>query len=80
MAWHAGRGKFVDADLVSALTATAAAAAAHLAQLAETHPQARSVLKGEMRLGAKLTTGFMQAIKDPALYATIMQLRATLSS
>lgn len=76
----AGHGKFVDAELVSALTTTATAAAAHLTQLAETNPKARSVMKGQLRIAAKLTLGFMQAIKDPALYDAIMQLRRMLSS
>ena len=74
-----GRGKFVDAELTGALTSTAAAAAAQLVVLADSSPGARSLMKGDMKVGSKISVGFLQAIKDPGLYGALIDLRKILS-
>ncbi|KAG2431939.1 hypothetical protein HYH02_013157 [Chlamydomonas schloesseri] len=74
-----GRGRHVDPALISALTATAATAAHELAVLADTQPQARRVLQGELGLGRKISIPFLQAIKDPPLYEALLELRKNIS-
>ncbi|KAG2445493.1 hypothetical protein HXX76_000109 [Chlamydomonas incerta] len=74
-----GRGRHVDPDLISALTATAATAAHELAVLADTQPDARRVLQGELGLGRKISIPFLQAIKDVPLYEALLELRKNIS-
>ncbi|GLI65706.1 hypothetical protein VaNZ11_009222 [Volvox africanus] len=74
-----GHGRYVDPDLISALTSTAATAARELAVLADTVAEARRMMISDMGLRSKVNPPFLQAIKNSPLQEALVELRKNLS-
>ncbi|GIL58130.1 hypothetical protein Vafri_12986 [Volvox africanus] len=73
-----GHGRYVDPDLISALTSTAATAARELAVLADTVAEARRMMISDMGLRSKVNPPFLQAIKNSPLQEALAELRKNL--